>query len=586
MPRENSELIERAAALLVQGKIAQGASNTESDRPGQPPDLESRVRAEFDARRQPTSSSIHESEDVHPRDVLNTIARRKFTLIGATLLFLAAAALVIFSMRPLYLAEATVLVGNREPSVTRIQLKIEGDTARLLPDPEAVQTEVEILRSRTLGAEVADYLKLWEHAEFKPSIDPDRRRGPFQIVGAWIAAQYALASELAGWPSREATQEDKRLDTTAAAEDNEDNIAKENTAVEIVLSKLTVAVKPNSRVIAVRFEGQDPQLAATIVNALVDFYIANRVTATSLAARDTTQWLEQTVAKLRERVTESDQAFEQFRARFEARAKRDFLDRQMADASSQLAAAELTRKDAEARLMRLRSLHGKNVTDVATSEVASSPVMQSLRQKATDLEGQRAQLSTTLGDSHPKLRTINAGIAKVNEEMRAEIARLVKSLEGDVQVATMKEESLRQSLVGARNEISGSSSGQIKLNSLRAEATSNRAVLEAFLTRLNEANKASAKPLQRADAEIVSHASVPKLPAKPRTTMLLAIAAVGSTMLGIGIAVAREKADETRTFRSGEQIELATGIRTLALVPYSSDRKGPQDEVLVSKGSF
>jgi len=583
MSHENSELIERAAALLVQGKIAQSATNAGSDRPGQPPDLERGVRAEFDVRPQPNSPSINESEDVHPANVLNTLARRKFTLIGATLLFLAAAALVIFSMKPLYLAEAAVLVGNREPNIARIQLKIEGDTARLLPDPETVQTEVEILRSRTLAAEVADYLKLWEHAEFNPSAHPNTLTDSFQIIGAWIAAHYELARGLVGWPSRGVTQENKRLDTTGAAKDN---IAKENTAVEILLSKLTAAVKPNSRVIAVRFEGQDPQLATNIVNALVDFYIANQVTATSLAAQDTTQWLEQTVAKLRDRVTASDQAFEEFRARFEARAKRDFLERKMADAGSQLAAAELTRKDAEARLMRLRSLLGRNVTDIATSEVASSVVMQNLRQKAADLEGQRAQLSATLGESHPKLRTINAGIAKVNDAMRAEIARLVKSLEGDVQVATMKEESLRQSFVGARDEISGSSSGQIKLNSLRAEAASNRAVFEAFLARLNEANKASAKPLQRADAQIVSHASVPKVPAKPRTTMLLAIAAVGSTMLGIGIAVAREKADETRTFRSGEQIELATGIRTLALVPYSSDRRGPQDEVLVSKGSF
>src|SRR5215472_15084505 len=402
MSHENSELIERAAALLVKGKIAHRATNAGSDRPGQPPDLERGVRAEFDVRPQPNSPSINESEDVHPANVLNTLARRKFTLIGATLLFLAAAALVIFSMNPLYLAEAAVLVGNREPNIARIQLKIEGDTARLLPDPETVQTEVEILRSRTLAAEVADYLKLWEHAQFNPSADPDARRGPFQIVGAWIAAQYELARGLVGWPSRGGTQENKRLDTTAAVEDN---IAKENTAVEILLSKLTVAVKPNSRVIAVQFEGQDPQLAANIVNALVDFYIANQVTATSLAAQDTTQWLEQTVAKLRDRVTASDQAFEEFRARFEARAKRDFLERKMADAGSQLAAAELTRKDAEARLMRLRSLLGRNVTDIATSEVASSVVMQNLRQKAADLEGQRAQLSATLGESHPKLRT-------------------------------------------------------------------------------------------------------------------------------------------------------------------------------------
>jgi capsular exopolysaccharide synthesis family protein len=583
MSRENSKLIERAGALLDQRKISRGASNAENERPGQPPALDARVRSEFEARPQPIPSSIDESEDVHPAGILNTIARRKFTLIGTTLLLLTAAVAAIFSMKPLYLAEAAVLVGNREPSVTRIQLKIEGETARLLPDPETVQTEVEILRSRALGAEVANSLKLWEHAEFNPSIHPSTHRGALETVLAWIAAQYAHARELAGGFSLGATEESRRLDITAAAGDS---IDKENTAVDILLSKLTVAVKTNSRVIAVQFEGRDPQLAAAVVNTLVDFYIANQVAATSLAVQDATQWLEQTVAKLRERVTESDQVFEQFRAGFESRARRDFLDRKMADASSQLATAELARKDAETRLMQLKSVLGKDVTDVATSEVANSPVMQSLRQKAADLKGQLAQLSATLGDSHPKLGAIKAGIAKVNEEMRAEIARLVKSLEGDVRVATMKEESLRQSLSAARDEISGSSGGQMKLNSLRAEAASNRAVLEAFLTRLNEANKASAKPLQRADAEIVSHASVPKLPAKPRTTMLLAIAAVAATMMGIGITVAWEKTDGTRTFRSGEQIELATGIRTLALVPLTYNKKKPQDEVLASQGSF
>jgi uncharacterized protein involved in exopolysaccharide biosynthesis/cellulose biosynthesis protein BcsQ len=584
MSHEYSELIERAAALLQgQRKFSHGSSNAENERPVQPPELGGRAPPGLDARSQRQSYIIEEHEGSDPASILRTIRRRKFTLIGSTLVLLAAAAAVIFSMKPLFLAEAAVLVGNREPSVTGIQLKVEGGTARLLPDPETVQTEVEILRSRTLAAEVANYLKLWEHAEFDPSIPSDMGGGALQTISAWIAGQYAQGRALIGWPSLSATEEGGTPERTATAEDS---ITKENTAVDILLSKLTVAVKTNSRVIAVQFEGRDPQLGAAVVNALVDFYIANQVAATSVAAQDTTQWLEETVAELRERVAQSDHAFEQFRASFESRGGRDFLDRKMADASSQLVTAELARKDAETRLTQLRSLLAKNVTDVATSEVTRSAVMQSLRQKASDLDGQLAQLSATFGDRNPKVQTIKAGIAKVNAEMRAEIARLVTSLEGDVRVAAMKEEALRQSLAVARTEISDSSGGQMKLNSLKAEAASNRAVLEAFLTRLNVANKGSAKPLQRGDAEIVSHASVPKLPAKPRTTMLLAIATVGSTMAGISITLAREKADQTRTFRSGEQIELATGLRTMALVPLSYNRRGPQDDVLASQGSF
>jgi capsular exopolysaccharide synthesis family protein len=68
--------------------------------------------------------------------------------------------------------------------------------------------------------------------------------------------------------------------------------------------------------------------------------------------------------------------------------------------------------------------------------------------------------------------------------------------------------------------------------------------------------------------------------------MLLAIAAVASTMAGFGITFACEKKDQNRTFRSGEQIEIETGTQTLALVPLTHSPAGPQDEVFDSAASF
>ena len=134
----------------------------------------------------------------------------------------------------------------------------------------------------------------------------------------------------------------------------------------------------------------------------------------------------------------------------------------------QLATAEVARNEAETRLVRLRALLGRNVSDFATSDVASSPVMQRLRERAAELHGQLAQLSSSLGDSHPKVLTIKAAIAKSNEEMRAEIARLVTSLEGDVRVAVAKEATLRQNLAATGAEIARSRDGQKKLGSLKA----------------------------------------------------------------------------------------------------------------------
>jgi polysaccharide biosynthesis transport protein len=210
--------------------------------------------------------------------------------------------------------------------------------------------------------------------------------------------------------------------------------------------------------------------------------------------------------------------------------------------------------------------------------------MQNLRQKAADLHGQLAQLTSLLGDNHPKVQNIKAAIARSNEEMRAEVGRLVTSLEGDVRLASAKEESLRQILAKTQDDIARSSDGQKKLEALKAEAASNRAVLDGFQKRRIEAIGVSAKPPQRIDAEIVSRASVPQEPAKPKKKILLAIAVAGSAMAGFGAAFAREKHDQT--FRSSQEVELETGLRPLALMPLTQNGKGPQDEILASSTSF
>src|SRR5438105_1771546 len=116
MSLEAIGLIERAAVLLRQRGMSRDETYAGSGRPGQ--------RSEFAARVQPMRSRVVESEDLNPIGILRTIARRKFMLIGSTLLFLGAAAAVIFTITPLYIAETLVLVGNRDPGVTRIELNV------------------------------------------------------------------------------------------------------------------------------------------------------------------------------------------------------------------------------------------------------------------------------------------------------------------------------------------------------------------------------------------------------------------------------------------------------------------------------
>jgi len=580
MSDEALGLIQRAAGLLSQGPTPDPGAFAQSKRRDEfaTSDFVTSDFVASDPAVEPSPSGTIENEDVSPAGILRVAWRYKFTLVGTTLLLTVVAAAVILAMPAVYVPEALVVIGNREASVPQLRTGANGFPP--LADTATVQTEMEILRSRTLAAQVTNDLKLWERPEFNSKIPPERKPGALrqalETFSGCILSPISCVREFAG---RYLPGESP---ATAGAVDDPDT--QENAAVDVFLSKLNVSVKTNSRIISVQLEDHDPQLATAAVNSLVDHYIANHLVTTTEDTDNATRWVDQTLSELQKRVAQSEQAYQQFRATFGATGTRDFLDKKMGETSSQLEAAEIARRDAETRLTRLKAVLGRNVADLATSDVANSPVMQNLRQKAADLHGQLAQLTSIFDDNHPKVQNIKAAIARSNREMLAEVGRLVTSLEGDVRLTTAKEESLKQSLAKTQGNIAQSSDSQKKLEALKAEATSDRAVLDTFQKRRIDAVGVSAKPPQRIDAEIVSHASVPQGSAKPKKTLLLAIAIVGSTMVGFGAAFARQKHDQT--FRSSQEVELETGFRALALVPLTRGKNGPPDEVLAPSISF
>jgi uncharacterized protein involved in exopolysaccharide biosynthesis/Mrp family chromosome partitioning ATPase len=580
MPDDNTEgLIERAAALLRQS----GSHRLEGGSGGDPVGSQMAGRhtnhpagiglgarlvpIQADLRPIPAPSIDHEEWSL--RRLRRALSLHKFVMIATGLLIFVISAVAIFGLTPRYTAVAVVAVGNRAPSIaTRIQSDVEGAVVQLSPDAAAVRTQVDYLRSRPVAEAAMDQLNLWKLPEFDRSV---QRSGSLAGMRAWIGDAIARFYGLVFGHSSTGNRE------TAA----ERTAANRNAAVDLFLSKLSVEAEPNSQIITVRFEDPSPKLAAAAANAIADAYIARQLDIASASAEKATKGLEQAVAALRQRVAQSDQAYEGYRGVFEARDGHDLLTKENEQARQELTHAEIARGVLEARLAAIRSVAGKSAA--ATNEITASPVMQNLHEQAAKLETQLGELSTTLGDANPNIRGLKAAIARAHGQMRAEVARQTAALEAEVKVAAGKEASLRQRLAASRAGSAQASPGQAKLEALKVEATANRAVLEAFLTRLHEAHT-SAKLVQHANAEIVAHASAPRSPTFPNIKLLLVVAAVASTVAGVGAAIARERA--APTFRSSEEIEIETGIRTLALVPLIDNPDGPPETSLGSPTSL
>ncbi|MEL7213486.1 MAG: AAA family ATPase [Pseudomonadota bacterium] len=187
--------------------------------------------------------------------------------------------------QPLYRATAVVVM---EPQVDKL-----GDLGSVLPglptDNTAVNTEVEVLSSRALLADVVDTLQLDRDIEFNPALRPpnlmDRGMG--------------MAKALLGIPPAEPVRESRTATLDALSD------------------AITVRNIPDSMVFELTAEASTPEKAALISNTLSKLYIRRQIDLKFAATEQATAWLSDRVAELKIELETAETAAKGFAAEME-----------------------------------------------------------------------------------------------------------------------------------------------------------------------------------------------------------------------------------------------------------------------------
>src|SRR3990172_1116591 len=110
-------------------------------------------------------NNYNQYPDVHIRDYIDVLQRRRKTFLAAFLAVLLGVAAYTFTMKPVYEAGATLHVRDE---------KARNDLAKVLPidTSNPVGAELEILKSRTNAEEVVKRLKLdWQVTKKTPGLE-------------------------------------------------------------------------------------------------------------------------------------------------------------------------------------------------------------------------------------------------------------------------------------------------------------------------------------------------------------------------------------------------------------------------------
>jgi uncharacterized protein involved in exopolysaccharide biosynthesis len=467
------------------------------------------------------SSRVSHNDEVELdlKALLTSIYGAKWKLLIASLAIAGLVGFMIFSQQANYSADARLLIAPQDAGFARSS--VDSPVPVASADEAMFASQVQVLTSRDLASRVIDKLGIIDEPELQ---EGSLLSGIFASIGL-------------GGGGKDAKER----------------------AIENFAKRLNIEAVDMTRVISVQYKSLKAEMAAEIVNAVIEDYRHLQRNAKVENTKDATRLLETEITKLRERVRVAESKVESFRATSDllqtaGDGSDTLIEQRLSDANAQLARVRTEKTEAEARASRVRALLKDSVAGQSATEVASNPLIQRLKEQELAQEGQIAELSATLLPAHPRIKALKTQLNQTQNALRAEVRNILQGLENDARVAAAREKALLQDLNRLKIDVAGVNEQSIQLRALEREATAQRQLLESFLARYREALSLQNPEFVPPDARIIARATVPSEPL-PKNTVAKAIVAFIGTML-IGIILTMFKAFFSGTaFRPVEYVQ-------------------------------
>ena len=387
-------------------------------------------------------------------------------------------------------------------------------------------TQFGILKSETLAERVVDELHLVQVPEFMPDL----------TWWAWLHGDKTPPP-----PDRQATINGFR-------------------------SRLTVDPQLGSRLVQVSFDAKDPELAATVVNSILDNYVRLRMEE----AQQSASWLS---AQIKTTKKALDTAQRQLQAYVRSQGLQVFdtgkgetenlvndrlkqihqeLTDAQADRYSKQSAYELARQHAQA----------DSAADL------DSPVVQGLTLRLAELRRDEASLAAVFHDDYPKLRDVRNQIAELDKALKAEIGRAVGRAQREYGAAVRREQLLQNALSSQQGAAQTLEAKSAEYASLRREVTSNEQLYTTLNDKLKQVQISAA--LRATNVGVVDKAKRPLIPYTSPIALNIGVGLLIGLFVAVGGMFTREYFD--RSVRTVQEVDGYLGVPALAAIPAVKSR--------------
>ncbi len=419
--------------------------------------------------------------------VLRSVWQVRFAIAATTILGAIAGVAIALSTPSIYLSESRLYIDPREVRLTDSDLSKQSlATEGILA---LVDSQLEVLRSRTVMEKVARDLDLENDAEFSG---------------------------------------------TGAAEGE---------VSPRTLQKLTDAIRvwrdPKTFIVIVEAQSRSAERSALIVNRLVETF-GEETAAQSGFFQKTTAALDQRIVELKAELDTAEKAIEEYKARNDIVGAGGELiaDKQLLSLSDQVAAARNRIAEAKAKAEVSGKVRIDDVLTGAFPEEVGSMALAELRKQYAATRAQLSSLDASLGPRHPQRIAAVQSLKSSRAEIANELRRIAAGAQTELDRAQRAEQDLVRQFAAQKARQINSSGEMVELRELERNAAATREIYESFLKRASETREE--EKLTAKNIRVISRAEPALQPKGPSRKIIVIGATLAGLFAGIGLGVLRD----------------------------------------------
>ena len=485
-----------------------------------------------------------ERREVDLLEKWRVIVKRKWVIVTFASALVLFTGIFTFTATPIYKATTTILIDEEASKVMSIE--DEFGYRRQMTDLRFYNTQLKLLKSRSLMERVARKMNLLSRAEFGAGKKPKK-------------SLMATARDLISlrWVSSKKKSKDKESNLRISYNPY-------SGIAESVRDGLEVSPIRETKLVEVSYTSAFPVLTAEIVNTMAEEFITFSVEKRYETTQQVSDFLSEQIANLREDLAAKERELQRyswekgllFLSDTESSAVSKF-----ADLNEAYTRTQISRINAEAVYRELKNLRVDSLP-----QFMNNSMIQQLKTEYTRMKNEYEENSKTFKPSYPEMIRLKAKLDNMKEELQNEIKKAVDAAESEYRLALKKEASLKNLLNQQRADVANMNSNAILYNSSKIEVENKRILLNSLVERQNETLvSARLGGLKTSNISIIDKAEVPKSPISPKKRKNLILAFLIGIFGGVGFCFFFEYLDNT--VKGPEDVEKLTGLSSLGVIP-------------------